>query len=97
MGLQPDHIFEERNLLCWNPDIAEKRNMTWAYPPVLLLKAAKDYDSVKERIDNTKKFFKRHVRLFRSCRELYKVPCYCSLMLVVAAEACKITFAQMVD
>ncbi|CAL5222218.1 g4550 [Coccomyxa viridis] len=60
MGLQPDHMFEERNLLCWNPDTALKRNMTWAYPPVLLLKASNDNDGVKERMDNTKNFFRRH-------------------------------------
>ena len=96
MGLQPDHMFEERNLLCWNPDTALKRNMTWAYPPVLLLKASNDNDGVKERMDNTKNFFRRHVRLFTLSWNREK-----SLMLildvVVAAQACQITFAQVMD
>ena len=65
MGIQPDNMLEEPHLLCHNPDVAEERNVTWAYPPVLLLKASEDHDMMKERIDNTKNFFRRHVRLSR--------------------------------
>ena len=96
MGIQPDHMFEERNLLCWNPDTALKRNMTWAYPPVLLLKASNDNDGVKERMDNTKNFFRRHVRLFTLSWNREKSPMLI-LDVVVAAQACQITFAQMMD
>ena len=63
LGIEPSHMLGEAHLLSRNPDILERRNLTWAYPPVLLLKASEDYDTVKERIDDTRKFFQRQVRL----------------------------------
>ena len=72
MGVQPDHMLEETHLQGRNPDIAEKRDLTWPYPPVLLLKAAEDYATYRERIDESVKFFRRQVRLTRSSQGVVK-------------------------
>ena len=74
MGIQPDHMLEETHLQGRNPDIAHKRVLTWPYPPVLLLKAAEDQETYRERIDDSVKFFRRQVSLITCLQESNK-PC----------------------
>ena len=62
LGVTPDDMYEETHLQGWNPDIVEKRNQTWAYPPVLLLSAAADMEGYKQRIGDSMKFFQQQVR-----------------------------------
>lgn len=75
LGNFPDAMYQEPELQGWNPDIAERKNMTWAYPPVLLLKADQDWDVDKERIADSMKILQRQVRRARSSPLLSSYMC----------------------
>ena len=67
-GIEPDKMYDEPCLQGWNPDIADKQNVTWAYPPVLLLKAAGNWDGYKQRIAGSIRHFQRQVSPTCACR-----------------------------
>ncbi len=63
MGFKPDGIFKEEHLIGKNVDEVEGVNMTWPYPPVLILEAQNDWDHYKERIQRTLQFLREQVTL----------------------------------
>ncbi len=61
MGFKPDAIFEEEHLISKNVLEVEGINLTWPYPPVLILEAQNDWDHYKERIQRTLQYLGEQV------------------------------------
>jgi len=61
LGIRPDVMMEEHDLMGWNPDKVEGPGVTWPYPPVLLLEATEDWSNFRDRVRNTERFFIRQV------------------------------------